>query len=51
MYATNFIESEIPDKENNGRLAQATKEAGHIISKCTLENDIVLDPMMGSGTT
>ena len=33
MYPTNFIESEIPDKENNGRLAQATKEAGQIISK------------------
>lgn len=51
MYATNFIESEISDKENNGRLAQATKEAEHIISKRTLESDIVLDPMMGSGTT
>ena len=51
MYATNFIESEIPDKENNGRLAQATKEAGHIISKLTFENDIILDAMMGSVTT
>ena len=51
MYATNFIKSEIPDKENNGRLAQTTKEAEHIISKLTFENDIILDAMMGSGTT
>ena len=31
--------------------AQDPTEAEHVISKITLENQIVWDPMMGSGTT
>jgi DNA modification methylase len=31
--------------------AQSSTEARSVISKMTVENQIVLDPMMGSGTT
>jgi ParB-like chromosome segregation protein Spo0J len=44
------IQSELPDKDPHD-WAQSTIEAEHIISKLTIENDVVLDPMMGSGTT
>jgi site-specific DNA-methyltransferase (adenine-specific) len=32
-------------------IGQSPNEAEDIISKLTLPNDVVLDPMMGSGTT
>jgi DNA modification methylase len=44
------VESERPDKTLD-RDIQSTKEAEHIISKLTIQGDMVLDPMMGTGTT
>ena len=32
-------------------MEQSIVEAQHIISRLTVENQVVLDPMMGSGTT
>ena len=32
-------------------MEQSDIEATHVISRLTVENQIVLDPMMGSGTT
>jgi len=44
------IESERPDKTLD-RDIQSTKEAEYIISELTNPGDVVLDPMMGTGTT
>src|SRR5215469_4244837 len=44
------IESERPDKTLD-RDIQSTKEAEYIISELTNQGDVVLDPMMGTGTT
>ena len=44
------VESQRPDKTLH-RWTQSTDEALHVISKLTLENETVLDPMMGTGTT
>ncbi|MGA9169475.1 MAG: DNA modification methylase, partial [Nitrososphaeraceae archaeon] len=44
------IESKPPDKTLND-WAQSTVEAEYLISKLTVENQIVFDPMMGTGTT
>jgi site-specific DNA-methyltransferase (adenine-specific) len=44
------VQSQHPDKTLND-WAQSTVEAEYYISKLTLPNDVVLDPMMGSGTT
>jgi DNA modification methylase len=44
------IESKPPDKTLND-WAQSTVEAQYLISKLTVENQIVFDPMMGTGTT
>jgi 16S rRNA G966 N2-methylase RsmD len=44
------IHSEVTDKTPHD-WAQSVIEAEYIISKRTIENDVVLDPMMGSGTT
>jgi hypothetical protein len=44
------IQSEPPDKAPHD-WAQSVIEAEHVISGLTIENDVVLDPMMGSGTT
>lgn len=44
------VESEQPDKTLHP-WTQSTVEAEHVISKLTIENDIVLDPMMGIATT
>jgi DNA modification methylase len=44
------IESKPPDKSLND-WAQSTEEAEYLISKLTVENQIVFDPMMGTGTT
>ncbi len=45
-----FIESQPPDKSLH-EWAQSPIEAEHVISKRTVENDTILDPFMGSGTT
>jgi hypothetical protein len=45
-----LIESKPPDKSLNA-WAQSTIEAGYVISKLTMPNDVVTDPLMGSGTT
>jgi len=44
------IISHTPDKTLHD-YAQSTLEAEHVISRLTFENEVVLDPMMGSGTT
>jgi len=49
-YITDFVQSEIPDKSLH-EWAQSTKEADHFLSRLVVENQIVLDPFMGSGTT
>ena len=45
-----MIESKPPDKSLSN-WAQSTVEAEYLISKLTVENQIVFDPMMGTGTT
>jgi DNA modification methylase len=45
-----LIESSPPDKSLH-EWAQSKEEPEHIIRYLTVENQIVLDPMMGSGTT
>jgi hypothetical protein len=51
-YIADLIESSSPnDRKNFHPWAQSCTEAQHVISKLTLENQIVMDPMMGSGTT
>ena len=44
------IQSIRGDKTTND-MPQSPAEADHIISILTFKNDVVLDPMMGSGTT
>jgi ParB-like chromosome segregation protein Spo0J len=51
-YIADLIESSSPgERKNFHEWAQSCTEAEQIISKLTLENQIVMDPMMGSGTT
>lgn len=45
-----LIETQPADKRVH-RWEQSTVGAEHLISKLTRENDVVLDPLMGSGTT
>ena len=45
-----YIESTPPSKIVH-EWQQSTVEAEYIIKNLTLENQIVLDPMMGTGTT
>ena len=45
-----LIESKKPEKITH-EMEQSPIEAEHVISRLTVENQIVLDPMMGSGTT
>ena len=45
-----LIESKRPEKLTH-EMEQSPIEAEHVISRLTVENQIVLDPMMGSGTT
>jgi len=45
-----MIESKPPDKTLND-WAQSTVEAEYLISKLTVENQIVFDSMMVTGTT
>ncbi len=49
-YVTDFVESKPPDKSLH-EWAQSPIEAEHFISRLTVENQLVLDPFMGSGTT
>jgi DNA modification methylase len=49
-YITDFLVSEPPDKSLQD-WAQSPKEAEHFLSRLVVENQIVLDPFMGSGTT
>jgi DNA modification methylase len=49
-FVKNFVESEPPDKSLH-HMAQSPKEAEHFIARRTVENDIVIDPFLGSGTT
>src|SRR5215217_6316759 len=49
-YLYDYVESKPPEKLLHP-WEQSTVEAIHIIKKLTLENQIVLDPLMGSGTT
>ena len=44
------VESQPPDKTLHP-WAQSTREAEHVISKLTIQNDVVLDCLMGTGTT
>ena len=44
------MESEPPDKQAD-EWQQSTVEAEHVIRGLTVENQIVLDPFMDSGTT
>jgi site-specific DNA-methyltransferase (adenine-specific) len=44
------IESRTPEKVLN-EWEQSTAEAEHVISRLTVENEVVFDPMLGSGTT
>ena len=51
-YIRDFINSSSPNENKNLHpWAQSSAEAEQIISKLTLENQIIMDPMMGSGTT
>ena len=51
-YIANLIESSSPsERKNYHPWAQSCAEAQQIISKLTLQNQTVMDPMMGSGTT
>jgi tRNA G10 N-methylase Trm11 len=45
-----FIESTPPDKSVHD-WAQSSTEAEYIISNLSVENELILDPYMGSGTT
>ncbi|MDP9288056.1 MAG: hypothetical protein M3P08_07650 [Thermoproteota archaeon] len=49
-YVADFMESEAPNKSLH-EWAQSTKEADHFLSRLVVENQTVLDPFMGSGTT
>ena len=49
-YLYDYVESKPPEKLLHP-WEQSTVEAIHIIKKLTIENQIVLDPLMGSGTT
>jgi 16S rRNA G966 N2-methylase RsmD len=49
-YISDYIQSEQPDKALDD-WAQSTVEAEYIIQQHTVDNQIVLDPFMGSATT
>ena len=49
-FMSDYIESKPPEKPLH-EWTQSTVEAEHVISRLTVENQLVLDPMMGSGTT
>ena len=49
-FISDYTESKPPEKAFH-EWTQSTVEAEHVISRLTVENQLVLDPMMGSGTT
>lgn len=49
-YISDLVDSDKPEKVRHD-WEQSVIEAEHVISRLTVENQIVLDPMMGSGTT
>jgi len=49
-FMSDYIESQPTDKIMH-EWEQSTVEAEHVISALTVENQTVLDPLMGSGTT
>lgn len=49
-FVSDYIESKAPEKVLH-EWEQSPIEAEHIISRLTVENQLVFDPMMGSGTT
>ena len=49
-FVSDYIESKAPEKVLH-EWEQSSIEAEHIISRLTVENQLVFDPMMGSGTT
>jgi DNA modification methylase len=49
-YIEDLVVSQRPDKALD-RDIQSTVEAEHVISKLTVQGDVVLDPLMGTGTT
>jgi hypothetical protein len=49
-FVSDYIESKAPEKALH-EWEQSPIEAEHIISRLTVENQLVFDPMMGSGTT
>ena len=49
-YLYDYVESRPPEKILHP-WEQSTVEAEHVIKKLTVENQLVLDPLMGSGTT
>jgi DNA modification methylase len=49
-YIEDSVESQRPDKTLH-QWIQSTDEAEHVISKLTNPNDVVLDPLIGTGTT
>jgi ParB-like chromosome segregation protein Spo0J len=46
-YIEDIVESQHPDKTD----IESTAEPEHVISKLTVQGDVVLDPLMGTGTT
>jgi len=49
-FISDYIESRTPEKVLH-EWEQGTEEAEHVISRLTVENEIVCDPLLGSGTT
>lgn len=49
-YIRDSVQSSYPDKTYHN-WTQSTVEAEHVISRLTIENDVILDPMMGTATT
>jgi DNA modification methylase len=49
-FMSDYIESRTPEKVLH-EWEQSTAEAEHVISRLTVENQVVFDPMFGSGTT
>ena len=49
-YIEDIVESQHPDKTID-RDIESTTEPEHVISKLTIQGDVVLDPLMGTGTT
>lgn len=49
-YMSDYIESRTPEKVLH-EWEQSTAEAAHVIARLTVENQVVFDPLLGSGTT